>query len=639
MARFTTAGGSGDGTPGAPGAPGADGADGASAYDIAVENGFEGTEQEWLDSLVGGGSGADTGDITFVESTMSNDTGDDIVIQNKNSSGIVKARMALDQSNGQVLLEAFEIDSESFDDTQWSTAVWSGTTVTITNTPDIISFFNNTPGDITGVRLNSGVTHVYGGASYGSDNITIDIDGMPGVEEDPLTVTQIRFYYSISSKIDIDFDNGSFDMVAGGNMDINITSGDDLTIYAGGDDLRLRASDDITFAAGYDNEDQSFWRMNYTTGRFELPSLGYIENPASSSGDGNSYDTIKIVPDIDREEFDQYLIIDPTVPNHIHIRAGGEQDASNADLILGAEDTHVMVSDNNNSVSIRSASAGQELLILNEATEPSLGVVTYYVGTLPSIGDTVNVEGTEYTVTEIDYSTGVDGQQIIYCDDLVFAPQTSYLFVGQPSFASWGFESNGVLSGPEMNNLVVYGITNPSSDSTLNVFGKDSVTISGENGEFLGDPENANNQIATIGDISNAVTAETSFTVNGGTIDGTPPAFNGDPLFSGTYVKTGPLVHFQIQVDMDNITSFGTGQYAVTLPFPAKYGYQVREGCLHDFSTGRQYAIGGHVAAGQSTLNLFYTDSNGQDADFDHNSPIILTTDDNFHISGTYIIN
>lgn len=32
---------------------GKDGLDGKSAYDIAVENGFTGTEQEWLDSLVG----------------------------------------------------------------------------------------------------------------------------------------------------------------------------------------------------------------------------------------------------------------------------------------------------------------------------------------------------------------------------------------------------------------------------------------------------------------------------------------------------------------------------------------------------------------------------------------------------------
>lgn len=133
-----------------------------------------------------------------------------------------------------------------------------------------------------------------------------------------------------------------------------------------------------------------------------------------------------------------------------------------------------------------------------------------------------------------------------------------------------------------------------------------------------------------------AAPTETSFTVNGGTL-GTQPTFNGAPLFSGTYVKTGLLVHFQIQVDMDNITNFGTGQYYVDLPFPAKYGYQVKEGCLHDISTDRQYAIGGHVYAGQSQLGLTFTNSNGQDELFDHNSPVTLNAEDNFHIAGTYI--
>jgi hypothetical protein len=129
---------------------------------------------------------------------------------------------------------------------------------------------------------------------------------------------------------------------------------------------------------------------------------------------------------------------------------------------------------------------------------------------------------------------------------------------------------------------------------------------------------------------------ETSFTVNGGTL-GTQPTFNGAPLFSGTYVKTGPMVHFQVQVDMDNITNFGTGQYFIDLPFPSKYGYQVRSGCFHDISTDKQYAIGGHVFEGQSQLTLTFTNSSGQDEAFDHNSPVTLNVADNFHISGTYI--
>jgi hypothetical protein len=133
------------------------------------------------------------------------------------------------------------------------------------------------------------------------------------------------------------------------------------------------------------------------------------------------------------------------------------------------------------------------------------------------------------------------------------------------------------------------------------------------------------------------IVSETSFTVNGGTL-GTQPTFTGAPLFSGSYVKTGPMVHFQIQVDMDNITDFGTGQYFVELPFYAKYGYQFKNGCLHDISNGNQYAIGGHVYAGSNQVLLSYTDSNGRDAAFDYNSPMTLTTVDNFHLSGDYII-
>jgi hypothetical protein len=132
--------------------------------------------------------------------------------------------------------------------------------------------------------------------------------------------------------------------------------------------------------------------------------------------------------------------------------------------------------------------------------------------------------------------------------------------------------------------------------------------------------------------------SETAFTVNGGTL-GTQPTFDGAPLFSGTYVKTGQLVHFQIQVDMDNILTFGSGQYYVDLPFDAKYAYQFKDGCIHDISTGKQYNIGGHVLAGTSRVHLNFINSAGQDESFDHNSPFALNVEDNFHIAGTFISN
>lgn len=132
-----------------------------------------------------------------------------------------------------------------------------------------------------------------------------------------------------------------------------------------------------------------------------------------------------------------------------------------------------------------------------------------------------------------------------------------------------------------------------------------------------------------------AISAADTFSVEGGTT-GTQPTFNGNPLFAGTYTLLDTLCHFAVDVDMDNITSFGSGQYYVTLPFPAKRNYIFREGCVHDISSGKQYAVSGHVIAGSNQLMLFSTSSNGQDQPFTFNTPFTLDVADNFHLAATY---
>ena len=134
----------------------------------------------------------------------------------------------------------------------------------------------------------------------------------------------------------------------------------------------------------------------------------------------------------------------------------------------------------------------------------------------------------------------------------------------------------------------------------------------------------------------NSIIVDTTFVVAGGTT-GTQPTFSGAPLFSGSYIKNGDSVTFRINVEMDNITSFGTGQYYVDLHFASKYGILLRNGCLHDFSSQNQWSISGHIFAGESRMTLWFTSSTGQDELFDHNSPINLAIQDTFHVSGTYI--
>ena len=134
----------------------------------------------------------------------------------------------------------------------------------------------------------------------------------------------------------------------------------------------------------------------------------------------------------------------------------------------------------------------------------------------------------------------------------------------------------------------------------------------------------------------------------GGTFDpdtgiisaGDQPQFTGDPLFSGEYTVVGNICHFGIDVDMDNIDDFGTGQYYMMLPFQVKHNIILSDGCLHDFSTGNQYAVLGHVVEGSDKMNLFSIGSNGLHIPFSDsdNSPIKLAKQDNFHISGTYEI-
>jgi len=83
-----------------------------------------------------------------------------------------------------------------------------------------------------------------------------------------------------------------------------------------------------------------------------------ILGSGTGSGDGLERGTIELVPDVDLYSISpnsgygdagQYLIIDPTAPSHIHIRAGGPIDEAAAILILGGEKANVTVRDQDNS--------------------------------------------------------------------------------------------------------------------------------------------------------------------------------------------------------------------------------------------------------------------------------------------------
>ena len=241
----------------------------------------------------------------------------------------------------------------------------------------------------------------------------------------------------------------------------------------------------------------------------------------TGSGDGYGLGTLELVPDGDITS-DQYLIIDPTAPNHIHIRAGGEQDASTADLFLGGERNNVRVSDGGRTVSVSTRpntvintytnqnTTSNTSFVTSNASSIYIGDTLFYVG-----GDTVTVD----SITQDSPSAGL----ITITANLNGAPASfvagqAHVFSHEESWNNyWQFGSDGVLTGPAMGGLRVQGIEG-YSENPLWLYSSDSVVINGgSDGEFLNDPTVPANQIATLGDLPTGVNS--SFTIGNQTFN------------------------------------------------------------------------------------------------------------------------
>jgi len=152
------------------------------------------------------------------------------------------------------------------------------------------------------------------------------------------------------------------DGVIGKDGDDLLISWDDeeLVLRSVGGDVQLEADNDVEIRSGYDfgtGDYGSRWIFNNNGELQSIPqdtanssdyNGGYIQFVGNSSGDGAGYTTLQLIPDETRVGTDQYLIVDPTAPGHIHIRAGGTQDNSFADLFLGGENSYVKVGSGSN---------------------------------------------------------------------------------------------------------------------------------------------------------------------------------------------------------------------------------------------------------------------------------------------------
>ena len=366
-----------------------------------------------------------------------------------------------------------------------------------------------------------------------------------------------------------------------------------------------------------------------------FPNDGEICNVPNSSGDGYGYSTIQITPDTTTSD-DRYIIIDPTAPNHIHIRAGGEQDQSNALLVLGGEKNAVVVDDTSRIVGISTRPAQ----VVNTYTNINNVSSSNFITTMPAdirVGATVVIEGSgTYTVASVTTDDPLPDQVTATITGGVFTPFTNYTFVYEEEYNNnqWIFAPDGTLYGPVMGLVKVQGIYG-QNESPLTILGPESVLIDGDVGEFLNDASVPSNQIATIGDIANTVSSVTSYNP---VWSGTGLTYTGTPAV-GSYVRIGDVVTVQIDVTLANVTDFGTGQYSLTLPFNSRYHTDVYGGSVHKIvgPTTNHHSLKGHLSPAGNVVSIWDLGAAAQDEQFDHNSPVILTTADRFHMSFTYI--
>jgi hypothetical protein len=123
-----------------------------------------------------------------------------------------------------------------------------------------------------------------------------------------------------------------------------------------------------------------------------------IASTATSDGFyGNAGAVLNLYPNASyAASGNQYIVVDPTAANHIHLRAGGTIDGSTAELFLGGENTGIQVSDVSDTTVVRANS--------KSTTFNADGTITPY-GAL--IGG--NYSGNQVDVSSIGFGTQIKG--------------------------------------------------------------------------------------------------------------------------------------------------------------------------------------------------------------------------------------
>jgi hypothetical protein len=423
-------------------------------------------------TAVSGGGGANTGNFTFSANTMTSPAGGIITapdaqefqLQAKDTNSLLRNEINLDPNNGTYMSVWSEELNASFSAVDWDTASWVNEgggvgAAYFTNAEDLQDFWTIGVGSFVNsieVSINGGtrVPVQYegnDGEQYGV--VLAMVGGVPATS--PTTITSLNFFYRTKSSINIDYDGGQM-LLDAQSMNITLETSNDLDLRSG-QDLTLMSTGQSPVRI-YTDSTTNMWDFN-NTGDLTLPRegkiyglglgpagdrAGYISWSGNTSGDGSGYNTLRLVPDLQGlEDADQYIILDPTSPGHIHIRAGGTQDNSQAILYFGGENSHVKIdSGPNPAVTVMANNKPWSFGTNGTTTFPTGGLISNYSG-----GSGANNDS--WFVTPGNGTGGVssqDGQQYIQINNNLFVEiGTSF---GTANAATWRFGRDGTLTFP-----------------------------------------------------------------------------------------------------------------------------------------------------------------------------------------------
>jgi hypothetical protein len=250
---------------------------------------------------------------------------------------------------------------------------------------------------------------------------------------------------------------------------------------------------------------------------------------------------------------DQFIVLDPTAPNHIHLRAGGAIDESLAELYLGGEQTNVNVSDTTKEVYIR-ANNSYVWTFGNDGTLDLPGTITSPTS-MVTIDDSLTVTGSLVVAGDIV----IDDLQVdtITANTLTL---TNALTVPNGGTGQTSFTSGQIVIGSGVNGLTQIANSSVAAGQT---FGSASSVA-----EFQTDV------YGRVVAVSNTVIAIDASAVNSGTLpinrggtNGTSFTNNQITYFDGTkiaslanttYTQTGTLT---ANNTLTSITVDGFGRF------------------------------------------------------------------------------